>query len=390
MNREGNDLTRGLEAVFTQDEFESRIAAARRVLQAKQYDVLIVTGPENIFYLTGQQTPGYYAFQCLVLPVEGDPIMMLRQLELRNYQQNTFNEAYEVYQDDAQPAQVLCDLLTKRGLHGHRIAIEKRGWFLPIAFYDQLRALVGEVADGTGIIEGLRMVKSPAEIAAIERAAEVTDIGLRAGIAAVAEGVSENHVVAQMMAAAIDAGSEYMGMEPLVSSGPRSGIPHATWRRRRLRRGDAMFLEMAGCYNRYHAALMRTAWIGKPPPLARRMMDTCLEALAAAIEAVRPGNSCEAVHVACQRVIDRYGFTDNFRKRTGYSIGISFAPDWGEGNIFSLYKGVDLELRPGMVMHIPPALRDYGKFTVGVSETVIVTETGSRTLSRIDRGLIEV
>lgn len=390
MNTASNGASRGAEAVFVQEEYAARFAAARRALQARRCDVLVVTGPENLFYLTGQQTPGYYTFQSLVLPVEGEPVLVLRQLELRNCQNNTFVEDFEAYQDDARPAQVLCDLLKKRGLADRRIAIEKRGWFLPIAFYDQMRELVGELQDGSGIVEGLRMVKSAAEIEMIERAAEATDAGLRAGIAAVGEGTSENQIVAQMMSAAIMAGSEYMGMEPLVSSGPRSGIPHATWRRREVQRGDAMFLEMAGCYNRYHAALMRTAWIGEPPVLARRMMDACQEALAAAIDTVHPGNTCEEVHFACQRVIDRHGFTDNFRKRTGYSIGISFAPDWGEGSIFSLYKGVELELQPGMVMHIPPALRDYGKFTVGVSETVIVTETGSRTLSQIDRGLIKV
>ena len=82
-------------------------------------------------------------------------------------------------------------------------------------------------------------------------------------------GATENDLVAAMMGAAIAAGSEYMGMEPLVSSGPRSGVPHGTWKRRRkLAAGDPVLLEMAGCHDRYHAALMRTAWIGEPP--ARR------------------------------------------------------------------------------------------------------------------------
>ncbi|WP_251280381.1 M24 family metallopeptidase, partial [Enterobacter hormaechei] len=81
------------------------------------------------------------------------------------------------------------------------------------------------------------------------------------------------------------------------------------------------------------------------------------------------GATCEAPHLACQKVIDRAGFTENFKKRTGYSIGIAFAPDWGEGGILSLYSGITTELQPGMTFHIPPALRIYGQFTVGVSET---------------------
>ena len=104
------------------------------------------------------------------------------------------------------------------------------------------------------------------------------------------------------------------------------------------------------------------------------MEKVCQEALQAALDAIRPGATCESPHLACQKVIDRAGFTENFKKRTGYSIGIAFAPDWGEGGILSLYSGVTTELQPGMTFHIPPALRIYGQFTVGVSETVVVTE----------------
>ena len=75
---------------------------------------------------------------------------------------------------------------------------------------------------------------------------------------------------------------------------------------------------------------MRIAWIGPPPDLARRMFDTCLDALQAALDALKPGATCAEVHAACQVIIDKNGFTDAFRKRTGYSTGISFAPDWGK------------------------------------------------------------
>ena len=74
-------------------------------------------------------------------------------------------------------------------------------------------------------------------------------------------------------------------------------------------------------------------------------------------------------------------------ERSGYSIGTSFAPDWGEGNVLSLYDGVDTQIVPGMVFHMPPALRIYGEFTVGVSETAVVTENGCRTLSTLPREL---
>lgn len=147
---------------------------------------------------------------------------------------------------------------------------------------------------------------------------------------------------------------------------------------------------MAACHDRYHAALMRSAWLGAMPQVATDMEKTCQEGLEAAIQAIRPGAPCEAAHNACQKVIDRAGYTENFKKRAGYSVGISFAPDWGEGGILSLYTGVTTELRQGMTFHIPVALRVFGQFTVGVSETVVVTETGCKSLSAIDRPILRI
>ncbi len=380
----------GSSSAFPKAEFDARVAAARRLLRDRGIDVLLVTGPENVFYLTGQQTPGYYAFQCLFLPADGDPFFLTRQLEYANLLANTFISDVTPYQDDLKPAVAVATLLARKGWLDRKIAIDRQSWFLTVAAYDSLTAACGAFADGSGLVESLRAVKSAAEQVAIEEASRQADAGMRAGLGAVGAGASENDVAAAMMAATIAAGSEYVGMEPFVTSGPRSGIPHTTWRRRTMQPGDAVLLELAGCYDRYHAALMRTAWIGRAPDKARRMMGACEEALAAALDTMKPGVTCEAVHAACQAVIDRYGYADNFRKRTGYGIGIAFAPDWGEGNILSLYAGVTRELEPGMVFHLPPALRDYGKFAVGVSETVIVTETGCYPLSQVPRGLVEV
>ncbi|SEF00978.1 Xaa-Pro dipeptidase [Rhizobiales bacterium GAS188] len=383
-------VRQGSESAFPKAEYDGRIAQARVLLGKAGIDVMVVTGPENIFYLTGQQTPGYYTFQALVLPVDGDPVFVIRQLEYFNFIANTYVPDVEVYQDGDEPVNFLVDVIQKRGLSCKRVAIDKRGWFLPIVVYEALQGKLGTIHDGARLIEELRAVKSPAEIEKITKAATYVDAGLEAGLAAVKVGASENDLVAAMMQAAIAAGSEYMGMEPLVSVGARTGVPHGTWRRRRIEADEPAFLEMASCHDRYHAALMRSAWIGAMPAQAADMEQACQDALQAALDAIRPGAACEAPHLACQEVIDRAGYSENFKKRTGYSIGISFAPDWGEGSILSLYTGVTAELRPGMTFHIPPALRIYGQFTVGVSETVVVTETGCRVLGLTARPLLRI
>ena len=380
-----SEMQRGVESAFPAAEYQARQARVRRALAARGLHGAVFTGPENIFYLCGQQTPGYYTFQCLILPTEGEPIFLLRQLELTNFLRNSFVERYETYGDGVTPAGVVVEAVRQLGLASRRMAIEKGGWFLPISFYDALRAEMPDVEDATSIVETFRRVKSPAEVAALEHSARHADAGITAGIAAIRDGATENDVVAAMMQAAIAAGAEYMGMEPLVSSGPRSGVPHATWRRRRLQAGDAVFLEMSGCYDRYHTGLMRTAWLGEPPMLARQLEAVVQEALGAVLDTVRPGVTCAEAHQAAQRVIDAAGMTARYRKRTAYSLGISFAPDWGEWQVLSFFDGVDVPLEPGMCFHIPTALREYGVFTVGLSESIVVTETGCRVLGSVPR-----
>lgn len=383
-------FARGIEAAFPAGEFEARQRRTREALAARGLDAALFTGPENIFYLTGQQTPGYFSFQGLIVPAKGEPVFLLRRLEVPNFLRNTYLPDYEAYGDGSTPAGLVVEALRRRGLASKRVAIEKGGWFLPIAFYEALSAVLPGLEDATGIVEAMRRVKSPAEIAKIEESYRQADAGLRAGLAALRPGVSENDIVAEMMHAAIKAGAEYMAMEPLVSSGPRSGVPHATWRRRVLQPGDGLFLEMSGCYDRYHAGLLRTAWLGEPPGLAREMEAVVLAALDAAIAAAKPGAGCAAPHLAAQKVIDEAGMTERYRKRTGYGFGIAFAPDWGEGQVASLHDSVDLPLEPGMCFHVVPALREYGVFTVGIGETICIAEGGARVLGHVPRPILVV
>ena len=114
-------------------------------------------------------------------------------------------------------------------------------------------------------------MKSPAELVRIRAAARAAEAGLEAAVETLAPGISENDVAAAMYRASIVAGSEYLGHAPLVASGERSGLCFATWRRRRLKRGDVVFLEAAGCVDRYHAILARTAVLGRASRSLRRI-----------------------------------------------------------------------------------------------------------------------
>ncbi|WP_213993746.1 Xaa-Pro peptidase family protein [Sodalis sp. dw_96] len=385
-----DSIPQGSDSAFPQQEFDSRIAKLQAILKDNNIDLYLTSGAENIFYLSGQQTPGYYVFQCLAIPVQGTPFLVLRELESYNARFNTYLNHLYGYGDGFSPAEALASAIEQEGWKGKRIAIDRNAWFLTVNIFAELSARLGEMQDGSGYAESLRRVKSPLEILALEEAARENDAGMAAGIQAAKAGVDENAIAGAIMGATITAGSEYMGMEPFVTSGPRSGVPHTTWRRRVIQQGDVVVLETAGCHHRYHAALFRTIMVGDVPQKARDWYDITRTALAAAMAAMKPGNLCSDVHDAAQRVIDAGGATDAYRKRTGYSMGISFAPDWGEGNILHLNKGYDVELVEGMAFHIPITLREYAQFTVACSETVIVTRSGCRSLSKISQDLINI
>jgi Xaa-Pro dipeptidase len=382
-------VPQGAESVFPKAEYAARLERLRARMTERGFDLVLLSGPENVFYLSGQQTPGYYTFQSLCVPVSGEPFHVVRALEAPNARLNTFISDITGYADDEQPAAVLAAAIKKRGWQGKRVAIDQNGWFLTVNLYNRLVAECGPLLDCAGIVEPLRRVKSTLETEQMEHAGSANDEGMRAGLAATRPGASENDVASAIMAASIKAGGEYVGMEPFVTSGPRSGIPHTTWRRRRIQPGDVTVLETSACYNRYHVASFRSVACGKVPQLALDMYKVCAEGLEVAIDKLRVGNTCADVHNAVQAIIDRNGFTAGYRKRTGYSIGISFAPDWGEGNILSLFRGVDVPLEPGMVFHVPITLREYNKWTVAVSETVMVTEKGPKTFSTISRELVQ-
>ena len=380
----------GAEAAFPKEELDVRVAKLQTVLADKGIDLYVTSGPENIFYLTGRQTQGYYTFQSACIPQSGTPFLVLRRTESFNARLNSFIEDIFAYSDGDNPGTFLAEVLKDRGWTGKRIAVDRNAWFLNVNLYETLTKACGEFLDGSDLVEPFRRVKSELELDSMDQAGKAAAAGMRAGLATVRAGATDNEVAAAVMNASILAGSEYLGMEPFVTSGRRSGVGHTTWRRNRIEAGDIVVIENAACYNRYHAALFRTVAVGRVPQLAIDQYAVCLEGLEAAMAVAKPGVTCADVHNAVQAVIDRSGYADGFRKRAGYSMGISFAPDWGEGNIMSVYKTVDIELVPGMAFHLPIALRDYYKHTVAVSETIAITETGCRPLSDVPRDLVKV
>lgn len=372
--------------VFEKAEFQNRLARFQQALEAIGVDVAIVNTPENICYLVGHETAGYYTYQCLVVPSSGEPTLLTRETETINGRNTTYLENIVGYPDADDPIGRTAQLVKSIAPNASVIGLESRSWFLVPEHFESLSAAFSpaKIARIDDSIAQLRLIKSVAEVAKIREAAAITNAGLRAGALAAVPGVRERDVAAVAFAEMISKGSEYVGMEPFVASGPRAGNIHASWSDRTIEASEGVLLEMAASKGRYHAPLMYTVWSGELTGDSARMADACQAARDATVALVRPGHTPADAHLECRKTIDEHGLIHTYRKRSGYSVGIAFAPDWGEGQILSLKETEHREFQPGMVVHVVPTLRLAGVAGQGFSATVLVTEHGNEILTSCD------
>ncbi len=373
---------------FPREEYDRRLAAVRRGMTDRGVEVLLLFAPANLFYLTGYNTAGYSNYQCLLVPQDGDPILVVRLLERPVAEATSWLDKIYTYQDHEEPESAVGHALNDTGLASRRLAAERTSPFLDVQSYLRLQeTLGGDLGDGSGIVEAVRLIKSPLELEYIRIAARCTEAGMSSALDAIAEGVTENDVASQSYRAMVAAGSEFFSSAPIVTSGEKAGIAHATFHRRRLQRGDSVMIEIGAVWNRYSAPIFRTAAVGEAPDALRRMHEVCREALEATIAAMGPGVLSQDVQAACQAVIDARGYEASFRKRVGYSLGVGYPPTWGEGHIIDLKHHDTRELRPGMVFHVTPAMRQHREYGVGISETVSVTDSGAEVITSFSREL---
>jgi Xaa-Pro dipeptidase len=151
-----------------------------------------------------------------------------------------------------------------------------------------------------------------------------------------------------------------------------------------------MFFELVGCIHRYHAALFRPVYVGDPPDAVVTAAEASMETLQVAKDFIRPGVACGDVQALIQdnltSRLGKFGLKRHLG-RTGYSIGIAFPPDWGEGQIISFFMDDPRPLQAGMTFHLIPAakLSDHGSFNT--SDTIVVTEDGCESLTNFPRKL---
>lgn len=349
---------------FSLDEYAQRLGRLRAAMAEAGLDAYVAFAPETIFWLTGHDTPAYQYLQACLVTADEMPLNLLRAIDASNTLAASWSRRAAIYDDDADPVRLLAALLGERLPPGSRIGIEDDAFFVTPRRYRQLEALLPRhPLIGAELVGALRLVKSAEEQAVIRAAGRITTAAMRAGIATARPGVTENAVAAAVWAALVTEGGEFPGLPPFVVSGPRSSLGHATWAGRQIGAGDLLALEIPGVARRYVAPLFRCGTAGAPTRQMRRIEAACLTALDRMIAALRPGAVAADIHRLNAGTFEAAGL--RLGHRSGYSVGVNYAPDWGEGGLFSIRADEHRRIAEGMAFHLVPGLYVPGGIRAG-------------------------
>jgi Xaa-Pro dipeptidase len=364
---------------FTTAEFDSRIGKACSAMQARQLDGMLLFQQESMHYLTGYDTFGFCFFQCLYLCADGRMALLTRSADLRQAHHTSTIEDVRIWTDaaDANPAMQLRDMVESLGGHGKRLGIEMQSYGLTHfngRLFDAAMDGFCSLVEATDLVDGLRLVKSPAELVYVKKAGILGDLALKAAIRITKAGADEGDILAAQHHAIFSGGGDYPANEFIIGSGRDALLCRYKSGRRKLSKRDQLTLEFAGVYRHYHAAYMRTVIIGKPSNHHRAMDTACQAALAAVEDQMRPGKTAGDVFAAHARIMEEHGMKDHRLNACGYSLGAKFTPCWMDMPMF--FANSEVELAAGMVFFAHMILMDSRSakaYTLG--RTYILSET---------------
>ncbi len=373
---------------ISENVYRERIEAACNHLAKRGLELGILFDPEDIYWLTGYQTIGYFTFQCLAVSRDGRLYLISRRVNQGLARANRIIGEFVAIEDTQDPVTVLAEFLLARTPGNGLLGLQTDAWYFTVEHYHRLADRVGasRLHHWNDALKPHRLIKSEAELARVRMAGEAALKALHAAYDEIRPGCTENDIAAAMHDAGIRAGSEYLGHAPLVVAGTRTALCFATWQRHQVHEGDVVLLEAAGCIDRYHAMVARSVVVGEPTAEQRRVADTILAVLETAVETIRPGIPAGEVDRAARAKAIEAGLGDYFGHRVGYGIGIGFPPNWSEGHIYAIRSNSDLVLAPGMTFHIVPTLFTP-EFGMCFSESVVVTEDGCDVLTPCSRNL---
>ncbi len=379
---------------FPPGEFAGRLTRVRAAMAEAGLDWLVAVHPVSIHWLTGSDAKSYQEFQCLLIGAQDQPLAVLtRAGECHEFATDSL--AGEIVGwgggETEDPVQAFAILARRFGLLSARVGLEVPAYYLHPHHYLGLRAVLGDalVSEPTDLIADLKLVKSPAEIQYIRRAAAIADTALAAFGNDLAAGRTELELSGTVYHALLTNGSGIAASPINLVSGERSAYSHGGPTARMLRHGDFVNIEFGATYHRYTATIGRQFCLGAPTPRMLELHAIAREAADAMIGAIRDGVAATVVHERARCIIADAGF-DRWRVHTsGYGLAPGFPPSWAEPLHFM--GGSRYVLKAGMVVTVePPIFIGPEGLGVRIIDNVLVTAAGAELLSGATRALVVI
>lgn len=361
------------------EAYAQRFAAIQEWLVQNGMAAGLITAPVSMKYLTGWSNPSK-RFSGLVVPASGEPVLIVPTLEMGEARHSAISTLRN-WTDGENPFALLAQVLTDAGARGKFLALEKEA--LSLFLYERMATelgvsagdLLGQVGDLTPVVNGLRECKSEAEIALMQRAADMVNPALDAAMRAIKPGITEKQLAAILEEAMSQAGAQGIAFETHVLFGAKSALPHGSTGDQVLEAGQVVLMDFGAMYQGYRSDITRTVACGEWPGEMAKVYEIVLAANEAAIAAVRPGVTLGEVDRAARRVIEDAGYGEYFIHRTGHGLGLEVHEEpYVVGGNAKL-------LKPGHVVTIEPGIYLPGVGGVRIEDDVVVTKTGCRVLT---------
>lgn len=366
-------MTEGVVPI-TLDERRTRIEKARRLMREKRIDAIYVESGSSMFYFTGMRWGPSERMFALVIPAKGEVAWICPKFEEERARELIkIGDDIRTWEEDESPYQRVAQIFRDRGLRTGRIGMEERVRFF---LFDGIRkaAPAFQYVSADPITAGCRMYKSPAELALMQRANDITIVAYKATHDSMREGMTQDEFSGNCSAAFRALG---VGGGVFCSFGKFTAFPHGSSTPQRLKEGDVVLMDGGCSVDGYQSDITRTFIFGKPTPRQREIWNLERRAQDAGFAAARVGAPCEAVDAAARKVIVDAGFGPDYKvpglpHRTGHGIGLD-GHEWT-----NFVRGNKTPIQPGMCFSDEPTVVIYGEFGMRLEDCLYITEGGPK------------
>ncbi|GAO38455.1 peptidase M24 family protein [Sphingomonas changbaiensis NBRC 104936] len=360
------------------EERMRRLARAQELMRKNGLSAVVIEPGSSLIYFTGVRWHRSERLTAGVIPVSGEPLIVTPFFERPSVQETLGVPAeIRVWQEDESPTAVIANWLKERRLDRGQVGIEETVRFFASDGLGKLLPAV-RLVSANPVVRGCRMHKTPAEIALMQKANDVTIAALRWTVPRIREGMPRDEIAAMIVAATQALGGQADGA--LVLLGEAAAYPHGSGKPQIVREGEVVLMDCGCTVDGYASDISRTFVPGKVPADVRRVFETVAEGQRVAMRTARLGTPCGQVDDAVRAFYEREGYGPGYKlpglsHRTGHGIGMD-----GHEPV-NLVHGETTPLEVGMCFSNEPGLYLPGKFGVRLEDCFHMTPAGPKFFS---------